>query len=339
MSILQSFLYLIPLLAVVSNGSPESIADNHSVEPTTIAYLSVGKEGDRDGTPAGILGITVTSTDLRDAMTSIGAEPPQWIVIHINCDLGLRAETERLLAVVAEWRRRSKVIAWVSNAKSGAAIFAWSMDEIIYSPDGVIGPAEYPVARGDPELEKWLAAGDAASRSSSRPPEIMRAMITGGPLSYTVDQANGQKQWNVGENVRGNIVTLDRGPIAMDASLATRIGVSKMICKSQNEVEMALGLAGAKRVGKDANARLQRQQAAAEETRQIVATRMDLIRKTVDAFKNKPSERQQDESLSLSGALECVRIAVVCNRSYLEYLHTSMNELREWSDLLNKASK
>jgi ATP-dependent protease ClpP protease subunit len=119
---------------------------------------------------SGDIGVEITAKALQQALNEARRFKPQYIILIIDSNGGLIAERDKIVGILRE-NQDLKIIAYVRNAYSAAAVIALACPQMYIAPDAAIGAA---VAyrrgpKGVPQLleEKYRSAIRAAERAAS----------------------------------------------------------------------------------------------------------------------------------------------------------------------------
>lgn len=270
--------------------------------PTKIAFLTLGQPG------TDVVGPYINAQAMLAALHKIPADQkPQVIVLHIHSQGGMLAEVPRLSdAIEKELKPHARVVAWVDQAISAAALTALSCNEIVMTSEGSIGNAVAHVKRwgqevplmGD-ELQTALEVGEEVAKRGNRDVKILRAMQASEPLSCTLSAA-GPVEWRADEN-GPEVVNHAGSPLTLDAENAKKFGVSIGTADNKQDVVKLLGITSWTEVGQQAeeDLGLYRRQIHAMETRVIELRKAK--EDAVQRVRNPKSPEERMEAMKIAG--------------------------------------
>jgi membrane-bound ClpP family serine protease len=174
--------------------------------------------------------------------------PGQIIVLEIDSPGGLVTEVFKVIDTIAKVRERHRVVAWVREAMSAAAVSAMACDEIYFRRDGVLGAAMVIRGADSPyggALDKFRDEIGAAIEKNGRPRAVFDAMVLAKPvLTYTKDSASGKTTFHDRiTGLPGEVVLSDeKDNLTFNAGNALACGFSKGTASSGEELAPLLGL-------------------------------------------------------------------------------------------------
>ncbi len=174
--------------------------------------------------------------------------PGQIIVIEIDSPGGLVTEIFEIVDVIAKTRERHRVVAWIREAISAAAVTSMQCDEIYFRSMGALGAAMMIRGRdsvyGEP-LDKFRDELGAIIEKNGRPRMVFEAMVLAKPvLTYTKDPVTGKPTFHDKvTGLPGEVVLSDeKDNLTFNASNALDSGFSKGTADTDEELAKLLGL-------------------------------------------------------------------------------------------------
>lgn len=133
----------------------------------------------------GVVGQTITADLLEQSLADAALRDPTVIVLDIDSPGGLIAEVPRLAEVVGRYRDRHRLVVFVREAMSAAAITALGVEEIIVRPGSRfgaatawrVGPRGLPTAIDEKFQSAWRATARSMAEMGRHDPELAEAMI------------------------------------------------------------------------------------------------------------------------------------------------------------------
>jgi hypothetical protein len=195
----------------------------------------------------------VGQTACAAEIEAVAAEADKWgpgqtIVLEIDSPGGVLTEVFKVVDTIAKARERHRVVAWVREAISAAAVSAMVCDEIYFRRDGVLGAAMV-IGGGDSPyggaLEKFREELGAAIEKNGRPRAVFEAMVLAKPvLTYTKDPATGKVTFHGRRTgAPGEVVLSDeKDTLAFNAGNSLDCGFSKGTADTGAELAPLLGL-------------------------------------------------------------------------------------------------
>jgi hypothetical protein len=174
--------------------------------------------------------------------------PGQIIVIEIDSPGGLVTEIFEIVDVIAKTRERHRVVAWIREAISAAAVTSMQCDEIYFRSMGALGAAMMIRGRdsvyGEP-LDAFRTELGAIIEKNGRPRMVFEAMVLAKPvLTYTKDPVTGKPTFH--DKVTGLpgevILSDEKDNLTFNASNALDSGFSKGTADTDEELAKLLGL-------------------------------------------------------------------------------------------------
>lgn len=174
--------------------------------------------------------------------------PGQVIVLEIDSPGGLLTEVFKVIDTIAKVRERHRIVAWVREAISGAAVSAMVCDEIYFRKDGALGAAMMIRGADSPygsALETFRDEIGAVIEKNGRPRAVFEAMVLAKPvLTYTKDPTSGKATFHDRiTGLPGEVVLSDeKDSLVFNAENALACGFSKGTASSGEELAPLLGL-------------------------------------------------------------------------------------------------
>lgn len=196
----------------------------------------------------GMVGVELRHQEIE----AIGKEadkhgPGQIIVLKINSGGGLVLEGDHLARVMLDLKRRHRVVAWVEDAISMAAMLASFCDEIYFTTYGQMGAMTAGMLMADQsfegaQLERWMRMTGDWMEAGGRSRYISEAMIhSPRMLSYDKDPRTGQVTFY--NNLSGEFILSRAGQnLSFTASTAIHSGFADGIADSEEELAKLLDL-------------------------------------------------------------------------------------------------
>lgn len=230
----------------------------------------------------------------------IGAEADKWgpgqvIVLDIDSPGGRVTEIFKIIDAIAKVRERHRMVVWVREAISAAAITSMQCDEIYFRKVGALGAAM--VINGadsaPPEIvERFRTDVAPVIERNGRPRAVFEAMVLANAvLTYTKDPVTGKVTWHDKvTGLPGEVVLSDeKDNLTFNASNALDSGFSKGTADSEQELAVLLGLQEWHEIsdaGRKASAKLVRDYEACEKEMQLLNQSMGVQRSSqVDQLK------------------------------------------------------
>jgi len=122
----------------------------------------------------------------------------QIIVIEVDSGGGAVSEWSDIRDVIFDAKERHRIIAWITQAGSGAAATAFTMDEIYYRSYGYLGSitmysGDIENVANDQELYAWIKELQGVMAKSSWNPLVAGSMVKSiEAFSYDVDSVTGE---------------------------------------------------------------------------------------------------------------------------------------------------
>jgi len=197
---------------------------------------------------SGGLGETAFASAVTEAgqMADAGG-PGQIIVLEIDSFGGLVTELYKFVDAIRAVRERHRVVAWVRQAISGAAVTSMQCNEIYFRSMGALGAATMihgPVS-ADSEIDKFLTDMGDIIEKNGRPRSVFEAMVKAkAVLTYTKDPATGKSTFHDKiTGLPGEVVLSDeKEKLTFNASNALDCGFSKGTADSLEQLAPLLGL-------------------------------------------------------------------------------------------------
>ena len=186
-------------------------------------------------------------------ITEIGAEADKWgpgqtIVLDIDSPGGRVTEIFKIIDAIAKVRERHRMVVWVREAISAAAITSMQCEEIYFRKVGALGAAM--VINGadsaPPEIvERFRTDVAPVIERNGRPRAVFEAMVLANAvLTYTKDPVTGKVEWHDKiTGLPGEVVLSDeKDNLTFNASNALDSGFSKGTADTKEELAKLLGL-------------------------------------------------------------------------------------------------
>ena len=174
--------------------------------------------------------------------------PGQTIVLEIDSPGGMVSEIFKFVDAIRAVRERHRVVAWVREAISGAAMTSMQCDEIYFRSKGALGAAMMIRGRDGADgetLDKFLAEMGDIIEKSGRPRSVFEAIVKAkAVLTYTKDPATGKSTFHDKiTGLPGEVVLSDeKDNLTFNASNALDCGFSKGTADSLEQLAPLLGL-------------------------------------------------------------------------------------------------
>jgi ATP-dependent protease ClpP protease subunit len=197
---------------------------------------------------SGGLGETAFASAVTKAGQMADADGPgQIIVLEIDSSGGLVSELYKFVDAIRAVRERHRVVAWVRQAISGAAVTSMQCNEIYFRSMGAVGAATMIRGResADGETDKFLAEMGDIIEKNGRPRSVFEAIVkTKAVLTYTKDPATGKSTFHDKiTGLPGEVVLSDeKDNLTFNASNALDCGFSKGTADSLEQLAPLLGL-------------------------------------------------------------------------------------------------
>jgi ATP-dependent protease ClpP protease subunit len=198
---------------------------------------------------SGGLGETAFASAVTKAGQMADADGPgQIIVLEIDSPGGMVSEIFKFVDAIRAVRERHRVVAWVREAISGAAMASMQCDEIYFRSTGALGAAMMISGRdsvyGEP-LDKFRGEIGDVIEKNGRPRSVFEAMVKAkAVLTYTKDPATGKSTFHDKiTGLPGEVVLSDeKDNLTFNASNALDCGFSKGTADSLEQLAPLLGL-------------------------------------------------------------------------------------------------
>jgi hypothetical protein len=198
---------------------------------------------------SGGLGETAFASAVTKAGQMADADGPgQIIVLEIDSPGGMVSEIFKFVDAIRAVRERHRVVAWVREAISGAAMTSMQCDEIYFRSTGALGAAMMIRGRDGADgetLDKFLADMGDIIEKNGRPRSVFEAMVKAkAVLTYTKDPATGKSTFHDKiTGLPGEVVLSDeKDNLTFNASNALDCGFSKGTADSLEQLAPLLGL-------------------------------------------------------------------------------------------------
>lgn len=234
--------------------------------PRRAAILTFGEKD------ADLVGFYVTAEAFRACIPRLKEEKVDTVVVRFRSGGGTYAEVEKFSDLFhKEFKKDFRLVAWVDEAISAAAMSAHSIEEICFTPKGNYGACTGFSGRLDQgtsrrAVQTSLQLGEMISARGKHHPQIMRAMQISseaeecepldlkppyGALSATVDPASGEVRF-FPDAKSGSLVLNPKGGahiLFLNADEALKIRFTKGTASTLDELEKVLGPAKVEWVG------------------------------------------------------------------------------------------
>ena len=183
----------------------------------------------------------------------VGKEADKWgpgqiIIMEIDSPGGLVTEIFKIVDTIRAVRERHRVVVWVREAISAAAVTSMQCDEIYFRSMGALGAAMMISGRdsvyGEP-LDKFRGEIGDIIEKNGRPRMVFEAMVLAKPvLTYTKDPITGKPTFHDKiTGLPGEVVLSDeKDNLTFNASNALDSGFSKGTADTPEELAPLLGL-------------------------------------------------------------------------------------------------
>lgn len=205
-----------------------------------VAIITLGdRKGGKD-----MVGLYMVSDVLRDGIPLLEQEGVTDVVMLFNSGGGSMELLKISDVIQNEYKPRFRVVAWIEEAISAAAMSAHCIEEIYFQPIGRYGACTgfygaSLVAIKDRPLEEMLYEMEQISARGGYDPKIMRSMQIMDPLSYTRD-ANGEVKWF--QDLSGtSVVNPDGRILTFNSQNALECGFSRGTAASYEELARLMG--------------------------------------------------------------------------------------------------
>jgi hypothetical protein len=183
----------------------------------------------------------------------VGKEADKWgpgqiIVIEIDSPGGLVTEIFKIVDTIRAVRERHRVVVWIREAISAAAVTSMQCDEIYFRSMGALGAAMMirggDSVYGEP-LDKFRGEIGDIIEKNGRPRSVFEAMVLAkAVLTYTKDPVTGKPTFHDKiTGLPGEVVLSDeKDNLTFNASNALDSGFSKGTADTPEELAPLLGL-------------------------------------------------------------------------------------------------
>lgn len=196
---------------------------------------------------------TVGETARAKEIEMVAAEADKWgpgqiIVMEIESPGGLVSEIYKISDVLREVRKRHRVVAWIKEAISAAAVTAMHCDEIYFQRAGSLGAATMIRGRdtvSDDLLLPFMSEIGQVVQNNGRPPMVFYAMVKAKAiLTYTKDPKTGKPEFH--DHITGEpgevVLSDEKDNLVFNASNALDSGFSQGVADTKEELAKCLGL-------------------------------------------------------------------------------------------------
>jgi membrane-bound ClpP family serine protease len=253
MSIMRTITICVVAFALASAAWAQTPALNPATKPapkTTAPASADAKQGAGDAAAkqrqvfilkqSGMVGVGLRAAEMEKvekAADKFG--PGQIIVLHINSGGGLVTEADEIDTVLNRVREKHRLVAWIEEAISAAAVTAMHCREIYFMNLGSLGSATmfsgHESIQGA-QLEAWLRRIAEISEAGGRNGHIAKCMVYS-PLvvSYTRDPKTGKVTFF--EDGSGEKMLSDeKDNLTLTADQALDCGFSQGTANTQEEL-------------------------------------------------------------------------------------------------------
>lgn len=174
--------------------------------------------------------------------------PGQIIIMDIDSPGGLVSEIFKISDTLREVRKRHRVVAWIREAISAAAVTSMHCDEIYFRRGGALGAAM--MIRGadsvkDESLYMFINEIGKVVEENGRPRMVFEAMVLAAPiLTYTKDPVTGKPTYH--DHITGEpgevVLSNEKDNLVFNASNALDCGFSAGTADTPEELGKLLGL-------------------------------------------------------------------------------------------------
>ena len=319
-------LILIGVLTGMTGRSFAAAPDAHSTsdeaEPVDVAFVSLAEPPEMD-----IVGPYVNALMLREAIDAIPFQQrPDLVVLELHSRGGMLSEAPYISDYIErELEPECRVVMWVDEAYSAAALVAMCADEVVMHTDGAIGAAvtfenrdgEWQAIQGD-DLDRALRVGEIIASRGGHEPLVIRAMQSRTACSYD-ETPDGARQWRADEQGEVVVNPTDR-ILTLNAEQALEHGVIEGVADSREELMGVLGIDSWRIVGEQADDHIRN-------------ARRDLKRKAARLMRLLDEiDKAMDQSLETDDRLRLAQLAEVVE-SRLEEAESLASEI-PWREIL-----
>jgi hypothetical protein len=203
----------------------------------------------------GVVGQQITADLLEACLADAVLREPTVVILEVQSPGGLIQEVPRLAEVIGRYRDRLRLVVFVREAMSAAAITALGVGEILVHPNArfgaatawKVGPSGTPTKIEEKFQSAWRATARSMAEMGRHEPLLAEAMIDAN-LELHVRQEDGRPvvaEGSAPQNTReltrkGKLLTLTAGE-------AVACGLADAQAKNYAELGTKLGLPGWKR--------------------------------------------------------------------------------------------
>jgi ATP-dependent protease ClpP protease subunit len=195
----------------------------------------------------------VGQTARHNEIEAVAAEADKWgpgqtIILDIDSPGGLVIEIFKIVKTIEKVKERHRVVVWVKEAISAAAVTSMQCEEIYFRSEGALGAAMMiqgaDSAYGE-QLDKFRDEIGEKVEMNGRHRMIFEAMVLAGAvLTYTKDPVTGKVEWH--DKVTGLpgevILSDEKDNLTFNASNALDSGFSKGTADTKEELAKLLDL-------------------------------------------------------------------------------------------------
>lgn len=195
----------------------------------------------------GEVGKTLTAKFLKEALDDAAQRKPDVVILEVDSPGGLISEVAKLGELIQETQREMRLVVYVREAISAAAITSMAVREIHMQPGSTIGAATawkvgedgMPEAIAEKFQSYWRAAARSLTEVGGHEPLLAEAMIDASVQLYLETQ-NGKPKVLRGD---GNPVIIPKGKLlTLTAGEALRVGLADSVSDGYAELGKALGM-------------------------------------------------------------------------------------------------
>lgn len=219
---------------------PEAQAPQASRRVPRAVVLSLG-----DGDGKGEVGTYMAAQPLKEALPALKKDNIDVVVLKVKSGGGALLEIQKISDVIEnEYKKNFRVVGWMEDAISAAAMSTLCLEEIYMMPQGTFGACTGwhgdLVAVKDRDLEEVLYTMEKISARGNHNPMLMRAMQIMEPLSASVDE-HGEVTFYQDTTSGKEIVSPPKRVLCFNARDAVRYKFARGIAADVRELGKLLG--------------------------------------------------------------------------------------------------
>lgn len=204
------------------------------------------------------VGLAIRPAAWEAAIPLLEADCVGTVIVRVECNGGLLDDIKEFHRVFhEEYKPRFRTVMWVMEAFSTAAMCVWPIEEMVVSPEGVIGGCTgfstcfvvSPSRMGAEELHAWMLK---ASVLAQRDPRIMESMQMLIPLSATF-AIDGTVTF-FADRSDDRVISTAKTPLILNARDAVAFKLARGVATHRDDLLGALGLTGVEWAGAEAAA-------------------------------------------------------------------------------------